>query len=429
MKPQTVRPREEGLRGKSVDETAIKEQEVGIEEVSESGEDESGVRVPRKMKDPVKPTETEIAEHEFTHLPFRSWCTHCIRGRGESAPHKRATRDDGIPEVHLDYCFLGGREEEAQPVLVVKDRDTRMIMSFLVKEKGASDPYVVKRVMAFLGELGHVGNKIILKSDQESPIKAVVEKVANERMDGQTILENSPVGSSGSNGVIERGVKEFEYQLRTMKSALDSRLDETVKGDSNILPWMIEYASVLLNRYLVGKDGKTAYERLKGKRSKMMGFEFAESVHFRRLQPPGRLAKLESLWTTGIMIGYRANTGEFMVASGDGVFKTRNLRRRPIEERWSTRDVKELRFTPWKVRDQVPRQQAQREVQEHHQPHVDIQVDTSINVDLPKPEPAEAIPRRVYLTKAVLEKYGMTDGCMGCTTSAIGGSGAHHSEE
>ena len=34
---------------------------------------------------------------------------------------------------------------------------------------------------------------------------------------------------------------------------------------------MIEFASVLVSRYLVGHDGKTGYERLKGKASKAIG--------------------------------------------------------------------------------------------------------------------------------------------------------------
>ena len=85
--------------------------------------------------------------------------------------------------------------------------------------------------------------------------------------------EYSPGRSSGSNGLIERVIKEVQGQLRAMKSALDTRVGVDIRGTSNILPWMVEYASVLINRYLVGKDGKTTYERLRGKKSKMLGFE------------------------------------------------------------------------------------------------------------------------------------------------------------
>ena len=73
--------------------------------------------------------------------------------------------------------------------------------------------------------------------------------------------------------MIERATKEAEYQVRTLKSAMDDRLGTNTGASSNILAWMIEFSSVLLNRYLVSKDGKTSHERLKGKQSKMLGFE------------------------------------------------------------------------------------------------------------------------------------------------------------
>ena len=148
--------------------------------------------------------------------------------------------------------------------------------------------------------------------------------------------EYSPVRSSGSNGVIERGIKEVQGQLRVMKSALDTRVGVDIRSTSNFLPWMVEYASVLINRYLVGKDGKTAYERLRGKKSKMLGFEFGESVHFRRIPLQGRLGKLD-----GLFVGYRTQSGEYMVANSEGAFKTRT-KRIPENERWNKSEIEPL---------------------------------------------------------------------------------------
>ena len=41
----------------------------------------------------------------------------------------------------------------------------------------------------------------------------------------------------------------------------------------------------------------------------------------------------------------------------------------------------------------------------------------------------DALPRRAYLTKAILEKFGATDGCPGCTVILLGGSGVVHTDE
>ena len=158
--------------------------------------------------------------------------------------------------------------------------------------------------------------------------------------------------SSGSNGVIERGIKEVQGQLRGMKSALDTRFGVDIRGTSNFLPWMVEHASVLIKRYLVGKDGKTAYERLRGKKSKMLGFEFGESVHFRRIPLQGRLGKLDSLWQTGLFVGYRTQSGEYMVANSEGAFKTRTMKRIPENERWNKGEIEGMPWTPWRVQDE-----------------------------------------------------------------------------
>ena len=63
--------------------------------------------------------------------------------------------------------------------------------------------------MAFVAESGDQGADIIVKTDQESAIKYVVEEIEGEREDGKTVVEEAPKGSHASNGVIERGGANF----------------------------------------------------------------------------------------------------------------------------------------------------------------------------------------------------------------------------
>ena len=102
-----------------------------------------------------------------------------------------------------------------------------------------------------------------------------------------------------------------------------------------VLAWLTEYSAVLVNRYQVGHDGKTGYERTRGKKSRMLGFEFGELMMFRRTPIGPRLAKLESLWETGVYVGYKSLSGEYMCSTATGVYKSRNVKRKPVEERWS----------------------------------------------------------------------------------------------
>ena len=56
-------------------------------EIEIEGADESAVgdRKVKKMQDPLLPSEKDVQEHQVTHLPFRSWCPHCVKGRAYRA--------------------------------------------------------------------------------------------------------------------------------------------------------------------------------------------------------------------------------------------------------------------------------------------------------------------------------------------------------
>ena len=52
------------------------------------------------------PAKAEVEEHEKTHLPFRSWCKACVKGRGVASPHARRDGvNTGVPHIDIDYCF------------------------------------------------------------------------------------------------------------------------------------------------------------------------------------------------------------------------------------------------------------------------------------------------------------------------------------
>ena len=56
------------------------------EEGSEGGEE---ARVPKVRRAPKGPTQLDREQQEATHLPFRDWCAHCVRGAGNKTPHRR----------------------------------------------------------------------------------------------------------------------------------------------------------------------------------------------------------------------------------------------------------------------------------------------------------------------------------------------------
>ena len=70
---------------------------------------------------------------------------------------------------------------------------------------------------------------MILKTGQESALHVVMDKMRTHRGDQtQTMSELSPVGDSKSNGSIERTIQTVEGQVRTMRCALESRINKRV---------------------------------------------------------------------------------------------------------------------------------------------------------------------------------------------------------
>ena len=247
------------------------------------------------MRGPVKPTKQEKEDHERDHIPFRSWCAHCMRGKTKASGHRGEGDQERRekPIISVDYAFLGiskGKdkeerkklEEEAMkagntPTLVMFDAESKSIFAYVVDKKGADDR-VCRRVVTDLDNLGY--KEIVLKGDQE-PALAGLMAVIKANWDGDAAMENSPVRESEGNGAVERAIQTWEGQVRTMKDALESRIGEEIGPDHVVMTWLAEYAATLLRRCLISSDGRTPYEKIKGRPSRRPMAEFGEKVWYR----------------------------------------------------------------------------------------------------------------------------------------------------
>eukprot|EP00969_Alexandrium_andersonii_P103817 4580855-Alexandrium_andersonii.AAC.1 len=64
--------------------------------------------------------------------------------------------------------------------------------------------------------------------------------------------------------------------IRILMLAPQERLQGEIPVDHPVMLWLVEHASELLAKHLVGHDGRTALERLFGKPSRGDGCEFGE---------------------------------------------------------------------------------------------------------------------------------------------------------
>ena len=382
-------------------------------------------RAPVRVMDPKKPKHDEVEEHKLTHLPFRSWCRHCVHGRGVEAAHRKLDREESqVNEVHCDFMFLGPRDEpgETIPCFVMREVSTRMTLSAPVPSK-STGTFVASRTMAFLEEIGCKHMDLVVKSDQEPAIQAIVDEVGRRRAAigaGRFVVEHSPVGASASNGVAERAIQSVQGQVRVLKLALEDRLQVKIPHRHPVVPWIMEYAGFLLNRFEVGRDGKTAYERLKGRRSRTLGLEIGEAIHWRMKPARGALGKLDSVWADGVYLGIRGKSGEVIVGDPKGVWKTRTIRRKPFDERWSSKNLDSVIGVPWRLSDTDEKSDGEKYRADRLEPQ---------SAEPERAPNLETMPRSVNITKKDLEAFGYTAKCPGCLSVVRGTARQAHSSE
>ena len=78
---------------------------------------------------------------------------------------------------------------------------------------------------------------ILIKSDPGPAVKRLVKDLVEARAEGKSVVEESPVGSSGSNGVVERTVQAVEEQIRVILLALEARLGRMVAANEPIVTY------------------------------------------------------------------------------------------------------------------------------------------------------------------------------------------------
>ena len=130
---------------------------------------------------------------------------------------------------------------------------------------------------------------------------------------------------SQSNGVAERAVQSAESIVRTHKLALENKLKRKVPSRHPIMTWLVEHAVDMLNKYSVGSDGETPYERIRGKAYHGEMFEFGRKVyHMHPGKPSG--GSMKERWGIGIFLGKLWKSDECIVYTEDPkVVKTRSV--------------------------------------------------------------------------------------------------------
>ena len=194
--------------------------------------------------------------------------------------------------------------------------------------------------------------------------------------------------------------------IRVHKLSFESRLKTKLPCAHPLMAWLVEHCADVLNRYNIGVDGRTPYQRLKGRKFVGHILEFGTSVMF-RVSGKVHGGVMQERWFPGIWLGKKLHSEEHLVMKEDGLV----VRSRAVRENSQplvTEDYDKLISTP-------------------HDPTGTVKAATTRTV-LPdvhsqEHELGSYKPRRAKITKNIIDKFGPTARCAKCRAITRGDSG------
>ena len=263
---------------------------------------------------------------------------------------------------------------------------------------------IVKYFKEVLDKSGYEGEKVTLKSDQEVSIVALKRAVAAARS-GEAAPIESPVRSSQSNGRMEGAVGIWQGQVRTIKHYTESQLGKRIQVDGVIYSWLVAFCADSMNKYKTGPDGRTAYENITNHKCRQIVVGFGEVVDYILEPAKGHMHKADSRVGKGVLLGYDRRSTEYIIGTGDGVYKCRTVRRRAKENSCDAELIDAIKMSY----DEYILEGAKTT------PAVTFARPAAVEPEPPVPmRGRDFVPRRLYTKASDYIAHGYTQGCRGC---------------
>eukprot|EP00439_Symbiodinium_sp_Y106_P050664 s2170_g6.t1 len=222
------------------------------------------------------------------HLPYRDWCEHCF------AWYLNAT------DVQTGYS-----------------------MAVVLPSKGSVEKYAVAELRKFVFAIGRTFG--IVQYDKEAPLKTMARDLC--KVVGGMSMRSAPTGHSQSQGSVGNAQRTLYGQLRTLLSQVEVSTGVKVSSESPLFTWSVKHAQWLINRYMIGADGKTAYSRRWNREYNGSLCMFGELIDAKDTE-----------------------ADEVVLGNANGVFKVRTVERRSPSQQWNASYVIQMTSTPWQPR-------------------------------------------------------------------------------
>ena len=98
---------------------------------------------------------------------------------------------------------------------------------------------------------------------------------------------------------------------------------------------VVRWAAMLYSRYAVATDGRTVYERRRGRTCKLPVIPFGEKVWYLKSGSLGK-DKFNNRWEEGVWLGISDDSAESIIGTTNGTIKAKDFKRTIIEaDRWN----------------------------------------------------------------------------------------------
>lgn len=221
----------------------------------------------------------------------------------------------------------------------------------------------------------------------------VATGVKDKRVKDSTVVHVPPEESPQSTGGAGSAHGRIMGGIRTARADLEKKFGEKVGPRYKLMPWLVRHVPWCRSRFQQGRDGRSSHQRLYGKPYTSATLMFGEVCVGRLRAKVATAARLDARGLKGIWVGKSDENDEHILLTERGVVLARTVTRKPGGEKFDREFLKVVFGLSWNPRGK------------------------GIDEE-PKPQQKEPVApgkvRRLYITEALLDKYGRTPDCTAC---------------
>lgn len=316
---------------------------------------------PFAVKAPTEPTQDEWNRHQTTHIPFASWCPHCLAARNVRRNHPARGRPgriapdtesgEGTTKVSINYMYLFERVgehkglqhnlqyfEECNIDLVDVGRPTRSSTEPTTRHNGCQKGFCkISRVVGW-EQHGYC-------SKHQEPAVVFVQR-AIQALKPDMISINSPVRGSAFNCRVENVVGRAQDKLSILRHQLERGIGQPMPDQPTIMPWTVRRAVGLLAKCAAGDDDRPPYERIRRETFQVPFVQFGATVMYLQMKT-ATASKGEPFRKPGAWFCMIERTEDTVIGTKNGVAKCRTMSRLANGNQWDKEMVTQMKGMFW----------------------------------------------------------------------------------